>query len=529
MFKKIGRFFVPADIEIRKRRLELLVWSFLLSLAFYEYFGFLAWLALVRPLMIITRLKGRPAFNAAYFFGFFFNLFSLYWVAMVTPPGIFAAVVIVAFYYTAVLMVFKRLYDIRPVFGAVALPFLWTGIEYFRTLSQFAFPWADLGYTQAYYLYILQIVSLTSVHGLTFLIVAVNVLLWQIFRRGVSPERKLTAFLSSAAVVALLAAYGWIVIPKYPEPGTLDIALMQGSVPLEEKWKQGNEAYSYNLYDSLASSAADSQTVLYIWPETSAPSYLTHEYAARLRVGRIARKTGAYHLVGALAAQVTREGQKHYNACYQFNPQGHLEERYDKVKLVPFSEQVPYQEELPFLKRDVLTKYLTFIDKYHVQWWSDFYPGDSMVLFDIPEAKYGVLICYEATFPEYAREMILKGANFIVGITNDTWFGNSVGIYMHSRMFLTRAVENRCWMARAANSGISYIVDDYGRIRNSLGYNEVAVIKDKIKLLQNGPESFFTRHGDIIGQASFLMLACLSVILLVIWLTQKIFLRKSAR
>jgi len=512
---------------VRKRRLELLVWSFLLSLAFYEYFGFLAWLALVRPLMIITRLRGRSAFNAAYFFSFFFNLFSLYWVAMVTPPGIFAAVVIVAFYYTPVFMVFKRLYDIRPVYGAVALPFLWTGIEYFRTLSQFAFPWADIGYTQAYYNHILQIVSITSVHGLTFLIVAVNVLIWQIFRKEISVERRLTSFFAAASVVILLIAYGWIVTPKYPEAGSLDIALLQGSVPLEEKWKRGNEEYSYNLYDSLASSVADTQTVLYIWSETSAPSYLTHEHAARLRIGKIARKTGAYHLVGALAAEFIDGEQRHFNACYQFNPKGHLETRYDKVKLVPFSEQVPYQESLPFLKRDFLTKYLTFIQKYNVQWWSDFYPGDSMVIFEIPEAKYGVLICYESTFPEYARAMILRGANFIVGITNDTWFGNSVGIYMHARMFLTRAVENRCWMARVANSGISYIVDDYGRIREYLGYNEKDVIKSKIKLLDDAPASFFTRHGDIIGLASFLMLASTCVILVIIWLTQKLFLKKS--
>ncbi|MFZ5979121.1 MAG: apolipoprotein N-acyltransferase, partial [Candidatus Zixiibacteriota bacterium] len=478
--------------------------------------------------MIITCLKGRPAFNAAYFFGFFFNLFALYWVALVTVPGIFAAVVIVAFYYTAVLMVFKKLHDIRPVFGAAALPFLWTGIEYFRTLSQFAFPWADLGYTQAYYSYVLQIVSITSIHGLTFLIVTVNVLLWQVFRKTLSPERRLTSFFSAAAVVLLLVAYGWIIVPKYQDNGTLGIALLQGSVPLEEKWKDNNEAYSYNLYDSLATSAADSETFLFIWPETSAPSYLTHEYAARLRIGRIARRTGAYHLVGAMAAEVREKEQRHFNACFQFDPQGVLQERYDKVKLVPFSEQVPYQDELPFLKRDFLTKYLTFIQKYNVQWWSDFYPGDSMVIFEIPGAKYGVLICYESTFPEYAREMILRGADFIVGITNDTWFGNSVGIYMHARMFLTRAVENRCWMARVANSGISYIVDDYGRVREYLGYNEVAVIKGKIKPLEETPGSYFTRHGDIIGLASFLMLAGLSVILIVVWLTQKILLKKSS-
>ncbi len=99
MLSKIGRFFLPTDISLRKRRLELTVWAFLLSLAYYPGFlGFVAWFALVRPFIIISRLKGREAFNASYFFGFFFNAFSLYWVALVTPPGAAMAIIIVAFY-----------------------------------------------------------------------------------------------------------------------------------------------------------------------------------------------------------------------------------------------------------------------------------------------------------------------------------------------------------------------------------------------------------------------------------------------
>ncbi|MDD5426950.1 MAG: apolipoprotein N-acyltransferase [candidate division Zixibacteria bacterium] len=525
ILKKIGRFIIPSDVELRKRRLELMVWSFLLSFAFYPaYFGFLAWFSLVRPLVIISRLRGREAFNAAYFFSFCFNVFSLYWVAMVTPPGTLAAVVIVSFYYTAVFMVFLRLYRIRALFGFIALPFLWVGMEYFRTLSQFAFPWSDLGYTQAYYLVILQIVALVSVHGLSFIIVTVNVLLWQVFRRELSPEKRLTSFFVSLAIVLVLMAYGWVVMPKYPEPGQLDIALLQGSIPLSEKWKSHNEEYSYNLYDSLAGTVSDSKPVLYIWPETSAPAYLTHQHYSRLRLGLIARQTGAYHLVGALAADSVNSRLRYYNSCFQFNPDGHIEKRYDKVKLVPFSEHVPYQDALPFLNRDVIMEYLTFIKKYNVQWWSDFYPGDSIVLFDLPGAQYGVLICFESTFPEYTRKMIQQGAEFIVGITNDTWFGNSVGIYMHARIFITRAVENRCWMARTANSGLSFIVDDYGRLRENLSYNEVAAVTGKIKLLHG--KSFFTRHGDIIGLTSLLMLVSLCIIFTVIWLIQKTLLKK---
>ena len=223
-------------MELRKRRLELLAWAFLLSFAYYPgSFGFIAWFALIRPLSIISRLERRQAFSASYFYAFFFNLFSIYWIAMVTPPGMVAAVVIVSFYLAVILMTFWKLYRIRTLFGFAALPFLWVGMEYFRTLSEFAFPWSDLGYTQSYYLYILQIVSVISVHGLSFLVVTVNVLLWQVFRSVLIPQMRLTALLSSIAIVVALLAFGWVVTPRFSPQGDFKIALLQGSVPLEEK------------------------------------------------------------------------------------------------------------------------------------------------------------------------------------------------------------------------------------------------------------------------------------------------------
>ncbi|HVP07798.1 MAG TPA: apolipoprotein N-acyltransferase, partial [Candidatus Acidoferrum sp.] len=352
---------------MRKRRLELTIWAFALSLAYYPAFlGFLAWISLIRPIMIIAKLKGREAFNAAYFFSFFFNAFSLYWVIPVTPPGAIMAIVIVAFYYTAVLCIFNVIYRWRPAVGMVALPFLWVGMEYFRTLSQFAFPWSDLGYTQSYYLYILQIVSVISVHGLSLLIVAVNVLLWQVLRRELSPERRLTSVFASLAVVVALLAYGWVVTPPFPKPGTYPVALLQGSVPIDIKWELENEGYSIKLYDSLTQTVKDTTVRLYVWPESAVPCYLTDDMYCRTMVSDIARKSRAYHLVGGLALTRVDTSRHAFNSCFQFNPQGRIEQRYDKMKLVPFSEQPPYQDYLPFLKRDFLTKYLTLIEKYNV-------------------------------------------------------------------------------------------------------------------------------------------------------------------
>jgi apolipoprotein N-acyltransferase len=505
---------------VRKRRLELLVWSFLLSLAFSpEYFGFLAWFSLVRPLSIISSLERRAALNAAFFFSFFFNLFSIWWIGMVTPPGMIAAVVLVGSYYTAVLMTFRKLYQLRPVYGFVAIPFLWTGMEYFRTLTEFAFPWSDLGYSQAYYSYILQFVSVTSVHGLSFLIVTVNVLLWQCFRKTLSPERRITALFASTGIIVALLAYGWIELPRIPIEGDFKLALMQGSVPLHEKWSEGNQYHSIDLYDSLTQAVADEDVNLYVWPETAAPCYLSIDRACRKRVGEVARKSAGYHLVGALAISYPEGVLRYHNSCFQINPGGWFEQSYDKVKLVPFSEQVPYQDQVPFMRKDFLRKYLTFIDRYDVQWWSDFRPGDSSVMFNLPEASYSVLICFETAFPEFVRRTILDGAQFVVGITNDTWWGRSVGLDQHARIFITRAVENRCWFARAANSGLTFIVDGYGRMHGELELYTVDALVGHVGLLDE--YSFYTKHGDLIGRFSFLFTVSIMAILLAIWIVRK--------
>ena len=227
--------------------------------------------------MILVKLEGREAFQAAFFFGFCFNLFSMYWIAMVTPPGMIAAVFLVSSYYAIALLIFNKVYHINRFAGFLSLPFVWVGMENFRSLTQFAFPWSDLGYSQSYYLYIAQIVSVISVSGLSFLIVTVNLLLYQLFRKELSIEKKLTSIFSSAAIILGLTAYGWVTMPVIPIEGTIKIGMLQGAVPIDVKWDKQSRQYSLDLYDSLTQSIADTGIVLFVWPETSAPCYLSND------------------------------------------------------------------------------------------------------------------------------------------------------------------------------------------------------------------------------------------------------------
>lgn len=476
--------------------------------------------------MVLTTLNGRAAFNAAYFFGFFFNLFTLYWVGLVSPPGMAAAVLILGMYYAISLSLFVSVYHLNQFYGFVLLPFLWVGVEYFRTLTEFAFPWNDLGYTQSYFIYMRQIASVTAVHGLSLLILIVNVMLCQIFRKKLSAEKRLSALFLSGAVVLGVFLHGWIVTPLNQIEGKIPVGLLQGSVPIDVKWDKHNQMASLNIYDSLTQSLADSSCKLFIWPETAAPCYLTFDVWCEQEIKNITGNSKAYHLVGALSADYSETDKlRYYNSCYQFLPDGTTGMRYDKVKLVPFAERVPYQQYLPFLRGEYIESVFSFIKTYNMTWWSDFQGGGSSGMFSFDERHYAGLICFESTFPEYVRQYVLDGAEFLVGITNDTWFKKSLGTQMHSRIFLMRCVENRIWGARAANSGYTYICDDYGIIREELPLEAVAALYGKVGEYKD--RSFYTQFGSVLGRFSWLITISIAGIFFVKWLLQKLFLRKS--
>ena len=141
-------------------------------------------------------------------------------------------------------------------------------------------------------------------------------------------------------------------------------------------------------------------------------------------------------------------------------------------------------------------------------------------MFSAGEVADGPLLRFEVACPEYVREFVLKGAEFLVEITNDTWFERSVGVHMHSRIFITSMVENRSWGARAANSGLTYIVDDYGRIRESIDLYAVGAVQGKVGLLDS--YSIFTREGDVAGWVSLLLTGLLLGIFIAVWFKGRI-------
>ncbi|MEZ5360282.1 MAG: apolipoprotein N-acyltransferase [Candidatus Zixiibacteriota bacterium] len=506
----IAKSLWPDDVTLRQERFYLFLSAALLALAWPPLpFGFLAHIALIKPLDIISGKSFGKGFKQGYFFYFFYACFSLYWIAWVTVPGTLAAIAITSLYPAFIFGLYAAVYRWKKIAGLIALPFLWVGMEYFRTQLEIAFPWSNLSYTQGSYLPLLQICEFVGDVGLSFLIVVINILLWQTWK-----QRRAVYAIAAGLLVIIPVIYGSIVLNKAdkPDSGPLTIALLQGGLTIDEKWDPKNRDYNFFLYDSLAMAAvhdtSEGKVRFVSWPETSAPAYLIENYRLTALVKRTARRIGVPMLVGTLDyTGIPPDSIETFNAAFQFDPDGSYREPYHKSKLVPFAETVPYGNYIPWLANLSLG-------------WSDFVHGRGPVVFKNDFGNYGTLICYEVIFPEVVNEYVRQGADFLVNITNDAWYGYSSGPYQHAGMAPFRAIENRICIARATNSGFSYFTDRYGRIYNKLGLFKKGYITGHIQPVEG--KTLFNRTGPIIGQIGLLIIGIVSCILGIAWIKRRL-------
>ena len=382
----------------------------------------------------------------------------------------------------------------------LSLPVLWVAFEFLREFLLTGFPWASLGYSQHDHLTLVQSADLFGVYGLSFLIVLSNSVFAELLlarRRGTRlPWAGLAV---TAAALAACWGYGTWRLAGDPDsrPQRLQVAVVQGNIPQDVKWHPDYQRETIRIYRdlSLRATRADRPELL-IWPEAATPFFYQEGNPLAVQVGQVPQETGAALLFGSPAYR--REGdQLHYlNSVYLLDRLGAEQGRSDKVHLVPFGEYVP------------LKRFLPFIDKLVVGI-GDFSPG---TITPLPFAghRLGVLVCYEAIFPELAREWVRQGSDLLVNVTNDAWFGNSSAPWQHLAMVRFRAVENRIWVARAANTGISAFIAPSGRILAATGLFVPAAATVEVGL--GARPGLYARTGDLLP-ALFLVVA-------VIWLVQ---------
>jgi apolipoprotein N-acyltransferase len=230
---------------------------------------------------------------------------------------------------------------------------------------------------------------------------------------------------------------------------------------------------------------------LIVWPETAVPFFFQDGPALAKPIFSVVEESKAALIFGSPAYR--RDGQhlRYYNRAYLLRPDTKTIQYYDKVHLVPFGEYVPLKGLLGFITRLVPAA-------------GDFAPGDRIAPMVLKNASAGILICFEAIFPEISRVMVRKGADVLVNLTNDAWFGVSSAPYQHLSMSVVRAVENRRPLIRAANTGISAIIDSRGRIVDRTDLFEEETLRATLHL-NDRKLTFYTRFGDMFAYLAIIL------------------------
>jgi apolipoprotein N-acyltransferase len=277
----------------------------------------------------------------------------------------------------------------------------------------------------------------------------------------------------------------------------LTIGVAQGNIPQDVKWDSAFQKKTLATYRDLSLALEGQSPGLIVWPETAFPSSFPSGTELDDKVMDIAQETGTHLLMGALSAKEkkkaigeVREVIEVYNSAYLLSPQRRILGLYDKMHLVPFGEYIPFSARFPILNK--------LAGIWNIE------PGEKTVLFRLPRGRFGVLICFEVIFPELCRESVRQGANFMVTITNDAWFGKTSAPHQHLSQATFRAIENRVWLVRAANTGISAFIDPWGRIIKPSGLFAPAVLAAEITFKAN-TVTFYTRYGDLFALACSLL------------------------
>ncbi len=391
--------------------------------------------------------------------------------------------------------------------GLIFAPFIWAGLEFIRTKAEIAFPWGFLGYTQTPYIPFIQMSSIFGVYGISAWLVWINLLLYWIIKQYKIKDQKKTRkqlvyFILLVLSFFLPLSYGLLRVKS--NQNWFKVAIIQPNVDPNDKGDRASRNRIHSDLVILTQQALPKQPKLIIYPETATLNDITQDKDFRDVLQEMVDSNEVHLLTGTPVYDQEVSG-RYYNAAVLFEPQKRLTQGYKKIRPVPFSEKIPYADKIRLLKK------LETADM------GDMTPGNVIRVFDFPIGKFATLICFESIFPDLIQEFTKRGADFLVNITNDGWFGKTPGPYQHAELSVMRTVENGVPLVRSANNGISFIVDPYGRILNKTGLFTQTVLIDNLPYPLK--PTFYRRFGDIFALFS-LGLIGLGIILRIFRITK---------
>jgi len=470
----------------------------------------LSWFVLVPFLLSLYDKETKQAFLAGLFFGIPYFFGTLYWIYYsINHYGNIPFVV--SIFIVVLLCLYLSLYtgffallfswtikrtNLPSLFIA---PIFWVVLEYLRSYLFTGFPWSSIGYTQYKLLTLIQIADITGIYGVSFLLVAVNGALADIFfiRRRVKDmplfplSQTVIGFSALAIVIIITMIYGqWKISQQLPGE-YVTVSIVQGNIEQDKKWEPAYQRFVMETYQNLSYEAATSSPSMIVWPETAVPFMFKTDESYTQELLHFQRRINTYLLFGSILYKEKKEGKTFFsNSAVLLDKTGKAIYEYDKIHLVPFGEYVPLQKVIFFINKLVVGI-------------GDYSKGNQYAVAKTPFGRFATVVCYEIIFPGLVRKFFIDEGNFLVNITNDAWFGRTTGPYQHFSMAVFRAIENRKPVIRAANTGISGFIDSNGRIISKTKLFQKVTITNTIKT--NETKSFYTKYGDLFSYLCFIL------------------------
>jgi apolipoprotein N-acyltransferase len=388
----------------------------------------------------------------------------------------------------------------------IAAPFLWTALD-LAAARITCVPWDQLGYSQIDNQFFTVFAPVTGVYGITFILVAFNSIIVRLILHA--PSRSLRLIGPIVALIILWALLTGMPFAPSDAPATAVLVQPNLDVAADNRWNAPDLWNSHiTQFSRLATEtckpfiagipqtnapsftpdcANQAPVGLIVWPEAPAFSFFEADPRFTQAMSSMARDKNAALIIGGIGADEVNGNLNTFNSAMLWASDGSRIGRYDKIHLVPYGEYIPYRNLFFFAHQ--LTNQV-----------SDFSRGTERKVFRIEDAHgqshhYGIFICYESVFADEIRQFAKNGAEVFVNISDDGWYGDTSAPWQHLNMARMRAIENRRWILRATNNGVTASIDPYGRVRQSIPRHTVGSLVAQYGF--NSETTFYTRHGDV--------------------------------
>ncbi|MSP64528.1 MAG: apolipoprotein N-acyltransferase [Ignavibacteria bacterium] len=492
--------------------------------------------ALVPYLFLIYNQKSIwKTFRVTYFTFFIASLIALYWTSGLThmrdPYLIFAGVALYfwqpAFFTLQSLLFFNIRKKYSTEISLLLFPLVWVTFEWVYAYGEFAFPWLTFGNSMTYDLQKIQFAEVTGVYGISLWVLYINSFIYYILLKYKTVERyglkKYLILISFLVIFYLLPNfYNSNFKNEINSKDGIKIGIVQPNLDPWEKWRDGNSIqnrwqFVLNMLD-VSKGQKERGVDISVWPETAIPFDLPSfnnyyfQFSEKINEIDLSILSGFadvkyYEKNAPITASSINDKIKYdsYNAILFSQPNISEIQTYSKMRLVPFAERVPYAEKVPWLIEPL-------------RWGvgiSNWARGTDSTIFyhSKSKSKFLSMICYESIFPEFVSSYVKKGAEFCIFITQDSWWGNTSGARQHLQISILRAIENRRWIVRCANGGISCFIDPYGNVYDKSEMFTTATLEKVI--YPQTYKTFYSKNGDLI--------AIISVILTLLFFIYSIF------